>query len=117
LIPQISSASPTQMPSQPLLQQYGSDLQTEAAQGLQPASSFGPAVQISWAHMQVVAQAILAASTQAWVQLCVQHVGFVAHTFVMHGSPPQSMSARLAQAGVHAGPLPVAQQFGSWAQT
>ena len=58
-------ASPTQMPSHAVSQQYGSVAHTAVAHGSHAASSFSAAVHTPCAQLHGVAQRAFAASTQA----------------------------------------------------
>lgn len=70
---------------------------------------------MSCAQSQPVEQVVFARSTQACVQLCVQHEGIAAHTAETQGSGPvQSCAARFWQ---DASQLALPQQAGFCAQT
>lgn len=67
--------------------------------------SFSPVAQIEWTQSHAVLQSNTAWSTQACVQLTLQHEGLAAHTALTHGSVPgQSVSARSSQLWFQLGP-------------
>lgn len=96
------------MPSQSVLQQYVSALQTAATQGSHVGSSgvlFWPALHGSFAQSHPAAQegVFTACVTHAAVQCAAQHDGIAAHTSWMHLSTGQRSCAFVVHSADHAG--------------